>query len=188
MDKAEPTLVEAWLRKGCAVLIDVREPDEHAREHIAGARLMPGSRLDPSAIRDAAGPAGIVVLHCKGGTRSAEARARCGALAASGVRVVCLAGGIEAWKRAGLPVVTASGAPRLSIMRQVQVIVGAGVLAGSMLAWLVHPAFVVVPAFMGAGLTFAGLTGTCGLAVLLGRMPWNRAASGGTSCGSGVCG
>jgi CHASE2 domain-containing sensor protein len=74
-----------------------------------------------------------------------------------------------------------------SVMRQVQLTIGACVLAGSALAWFVDPRFVAVPAFFGAGLCFAGLTGTCGLAAVIGWMPWNRVRDKPGSCAGGSC-
>lgn len=162
--------LRGMLDAGEAVLIDVREPDEHARERIAGSRLIPLSRFDPSAVTAARG--GKVVLHCKGGRRSAEAAAR---LAGAGREdVLSLKGGIDAWKSAGLPVESNTRLP-IPIMRQVQIVVGVCVLAGSVLAYFVSPWFLALTGFFGAGLLFAGATGTCGLAAVLGIMPWNRA-------------
>jgi len=94
---------------------------------------------------------------------------------------VVVEGGSQAWMDAGLPV--ARGQRRgLPLMRQVQVVVGAVSAAGSVLALAVHPYFALVPLMMGAGLLFAGLTGTCGLAILLARMPWNRGTGRASSC------
>jgi rhodanese-related sulfurtransferase len=171
------------LESGRAVLIDVREPDEHARERIAGARSVPLSKFDCSAVPMDGGSA--IVLHCKSGRRSAEALQRLAAEGRSGV--LQLRGGIDAWKAAGLPVQTA-GAVRLPIMRQVQIVVGAVVLAGSILGWLVSPLFLALTGFFGAGLLFAGLTGTCGMAAALGLMPWNRLGGSSGSCHAGNAG
>jgi rhodanese-related sulfurtransferase len=176
----DPRELEAWMRDGSAEVIDVREPDEHAREHIPGARLVPLSRFDPAGV-----PHGrTLVLHCKSGKRSAEAAAR---LAAAGrTDVVQLKGGIEAWKAAGLPV---NANPRLpiSVMRQVQLVAGGMVALGTLLGASVSPWFLIVPAFFGIGLFIAGATGTCGLGTMLAAMPWNRgfraAGSGGAACG-----
>jgi hypothetical protein len=93
--------------------------------------------------------------------------------AGSGLDLYNLTGGIESWKRQ-FPVETDTSAPRLSILRQVQITAGGIVLIGCALAWLVHPAFIGLSAFIGAGLVFAGSTGTCGMASLLSVMPWNR--------------
>jgi rhodanese-related sulfurtransferase len=99
-----------------------------------------------------------------------------------GVEAFNLAGGIEAWKQAGLPVEVDRAVSRISIMRQVQIVAGSFVLAGAALAYWVSPWFLIVPAFFGAGLLFAGLSGTCGMAALLSVMPWNRAAGQGAHC------
>ena len=164
------------LDQGRAVVVDVREPDEHAREHIAGSRLVPLSRFDTGQVPAENGR--TVVLHCKGGRRSAEAAARL--LAAGRSSVTHLKGGLDAWKAAGLPLEANARMP-IPIMRQVQITVGASVLIFSALAWLVSPWFLALTAFFGAGLLFAGATGLCGLAAVLGFMPWNRALRG-VSC------
>jgi len=176
--EADPREVRGWLDRREAVLIDVREPDEHARERIPGSRLLPLSRFDPGEA-DRAGAAGQrLVFHCRAGSRSADAARLCATLGESGRPIVSLSGGIEAWKRAGHPVEVNERVSGVSVLRQVQMIIGAGVLAGAALAWLVHPAFVAVCAFFGAGLVFAGATGTCALAAVVARLPWNRAARG----------
>lgn len=166
--------LKRWIDAGEAVVVDVREPDEHAREHIPGARLEPLSRFDPARAR---GNGHKVVLHCKSGRRSAEALARLG----PGAGAFHLQGGLEAWKQAGLPVEANPRAP-ISIMRQVQITAGTFVLAGTALGVFVSPWFLIVPAFFGAGLAFAGASGTCGMAALLWYMPWNRALRG-AACG-----
>lgn len=157
------------LDAGDAVLIDIRESDEHRREHILGARLAPLSAIDAHDFdRD---HAKIAVFHCKSGVRTQANAAR---LLAHGFReAFCLEGGIEAWKKAGFPVHSDRTAP-LELMRQVQIAAGLLVLTGVAAGWLVHPGFYALSAFVGAGLTFAGATGWCGMALLLKQMPWNR--------------
>lgn len=177
-----PAQVHQWLRSDEAVLIDVREPDEHARERIKGATLMPLSRFDAGQAAAQARPGQRLVLHCRGGKRGQDACRMTEFPAAVGIEVFNLAGGIEAWKKAGLPVETNAAISRISVMRQVQLTVGFGVLISCSLAWLVHPGFVGLAAFFGAGLMFAGVTGTCGLAAILSRMPWNRASSSARNC------
>ena len=181
-----PAVVAGWIAQGKAVLVDVREPDEFARERIAGARLMPVSAFDPRAAATFAGGRTLVV-HCRSGRRSQDA---CRQAARALVDAVSMAGGIEAWKSAGLPTEVDRSVAGMSIMRQVQLVVGLSVLVGAALAWFVHPAFVAIPAFFGAGLTFAGATGTCALASILGMMPWNRSAlpTAAASCSKGTCG
>ena len=169
LPSVDPATVQAWLECGQAVLIDVREPDEHARERIAGARLVPLSRLETGNLLGE--PGRSLVFHCNSGNRTAQAAAL---LARAGDREVYqLAGGLQAWKRAGLPVVVDRRAP-LPLMRQVQIGAGSLVLLGTVLTALVSPWLLVIPAFVGAGLVVAGITGFCGMARLLARMPWNR--------------
>jgi len=86
-----------------------------------------------------------------------------------------LDGGIENWTKSGLPVANNPGAP-LEMMRQVQITAGVLVLIGVGLGLVVHPGFFGLAAFVGAGLTFAGISGFCGMARLLALMPWNRLA------------
>ena len=159
------------LDRGDAVLIDIREHDEHAREHILGARLAPLSAIDAHDFdRDHDKAA---VFHCKSGMRTQANAAR---LLAHGFReAYFLDGGIEAWKAAGLPVHANSKAP-IEIMRQVQIAAGSLVVSGVLLGWLVHPSFFALSGFIGAGLLFAGASGWCGMAMVLKAMPWNRTA------------
>lgn len=184
--QVQPKDVKRWLDAGACVLIDVREPDEYAREHIKGASLLPLSRFDPQHAAALARPGQKVVIHCKSGRRSADACRLSAPLAAAGVQVLSMTGGIEAWKNDGLAVTTNTQVSGISVMRQVQLVIGICVLAGSALAWFVDPRWVGVPAFFGAGLVFAGASGTCALATVIGWMPWNRAKSGG-DCASGSC-
>lgn len=165
-----PAEALALLRRGEARLIDVREPDEFAAEHIDGARNLPLSRFDPASL--AASGATPTIFHCKSGRRSREALTRAAAAGHTAAR--SLEGGIDAWKSSGFPTIALARAP-IAIMRQVQIVVGAAVLAGSIAAWLISPWFLAVTGFFGAGLLFAGLSGTCALAAVLGVMPWNRA-------------
>lgn len=151
-----------------AVLIDIRERDEHARTRIAGARNVPGgSGLD-------LGDAPAVIFHCRSGMRTDAQAPRLAA--ESPCEAFVLEGGIEAWRAAGLPVIADAGAP-LEIMRQVQIVAGLLVLAGVVLSLALAPAWIALSAFVGAGLTFAGISGWCGMARLLALMPWNRRAA-----------
>ena len=160
---------KTMLDRGEAILIDLREPDEHARERIDGARLVPLSRFDPAAFateRDK-----TAVFHCNSGNRTSQAAKR---LLRVGFRDAWqLEGGLQGWKRAGLPMTADPRAP-LPIMRQVQIAAGSLVLLGTALAILVSPWFMALAAFVGAGLIIAGITGVCGMANLLLHMPWNR--------------
>ena len=160
------------LAKGEAALIDLREPDETRRAGIDGAACLPLSRLDRARAADL--PPGDLVFFCRSGARVAAAADRLAALAPGRGRV--MTGGLDAWRAAGLPVRTGAGAP-IEIMRQVQIGAGSLVLLGVVLGLLVAPAFLALAGFVGAGLVLAGASGWCGMARLLGAMPWNRAAA-----------
>ena len=166
-----PRDVADLLATGQAVLFDVRDPDEFARRHVKGARLRPLAGLDAAPLDV---PPGVkAIFTCRSGMRTA---AHCERLAAlSGGEALVLAGGVDGWAAAGLPVVENRKAP-LELMRQVQIAAGVLVLTGVGLGLLLHPAFFGLAAFVGAGLTFAGATGFCGMARLLAAMPWNRPA------------
>ena len=158
--------------EGAALIVDVREPDEHVRMRIPGALSLPLSRLDqPGATLPQGRP---VLFHCRSGARTDAHAARLAATAGR-VDAYVLDGGLDAWRRAGLPIAEDRGQP-IELMRQVQVAAGTLILAGLLLGALVHPWFLGLSAFVGAGLVFAGVSGTCGMAHLLRRMPWNRRA------------
>lgn len=164
-----PDAVEERVRQGHALLIDIREDDEFARRHIPGALSRPLSRFEAVALPDMAGT--DVIFTCRSGMRTAANADRL-ANPVGGIAYV-LDGGLDGWARAGLPVEANRKAP-LEMMRQVQIVAGTLVLIGALLGWLVSPYFFGVSAFVGAGLTFAGISGFCGMARLLGYLPWNR--------------
>lgn len=169
----EPQRVAELVRARRAVIVDIREGDEFARRHIAGALSRPISAFEAAHLRIA--PGQDVVFTCRSGMRTA---ANCDRLAAAvDGEAFVLAGGLDAWAAAGLPVAQDAKAP-LEIMRQVQIAAGLLVLAGVALGFLVHPLLFGLSALVGAGLTFAGATGFCGMARLLALAPWNRRAAG----------
>lgn len=172
MRNVDAKTLKQWLDRGEAVLVDVREPAEHRAEHIGGAALVPLSSARLAALPEHEGRK--LVVHCLKGGRGAKA---CELLLAEdpALDVYNLEGGLGAWRDAGYAV-NSSGRFFLPLDRQVQLTVGLGVLAGSLVAWLVSPAFLLLTGFFGAGLCFAGLSGFCGMARLLAAMPWNRAA------------
>ena len=168
--KLSPVEVRTRLDAGRAVLVDIREPDEFARSHIRGAQSQPLSQWEAAHL--AVDPDADVIFTCKSGMRTAGACARLAARVSGDAFV--LDGGLDGWTKAGLPVETDADAP-LEIMRQVQIAAGSLVLIGVLLGYSVAPAWFGLSAFVGAGLTFAGITGFCGMARLLMLMPWNRA-------------
>jgi glyoxylase-like metal-dependent hydrolase (beta-lactamase superfamily II) len=149
------------------LVVDVRSPLEFEGERIEGAVNLPLEVL-PDRLDEVPEQSDVVVV-CRTGVRATIAAEM---LARAGRRPRVLDGGVLGWRRAGLPL--REGRKRLPVDRQVQLIVGSMVLASVGLGALVHPWFLVIAAFFGAGLTFAGATGTCGMAFVLLRMPWNR--------------
>ena len=157
---------------GTIDLIDVRTPVEFREVHAAEARNVPLDRLDPAAVMQARNGHQNQPLYvlCRSGSRGRQA---CEKFVAAGyTNVVNVEGGTLAWVENGLPVVR--GKKTISLERQVRIAAGLLVLTGALLGWLVHPAFVGLSAFVGAGLLFAGITDTCGMSMMLARMPWNQ--------------
>jgi len=165
------------------VLLDVRSRLEFEGSWIDGATNLPLEELDGRL--DEIPEQRLVVVVCRTGVRATIAAE---ALARSGRRARVLEGGMQAWRRARLPM--REGRRRLPVDRQVQLIAGSMILTGIALGTLVNPWFLGIAAFFGAGLTFAGATGTCGLAHVLFRLPWNRPlvmpAEGGAVCAAGA--
>lgn len=147
--------------------IDVRSPIEFENEHIDSALNIPLNELE-SRIGEVPRQ-GKIVLVCRSGMRAERAAYT---LMGQGLKPVVLEGGLLAWRKSGLPVL--KGKQMLPIERQIQLIVGIGVLSGIALGLILSPYFFILPAFFGAGLTFAGLSGTCGLAIILQKAPWNK--------------
>jgi rhodanese-related sulfurtransferase len=153
-------------------IVDVRSPGEFANLHAFGACLVPLDELDPVVIASQRqGDQTPLYIICQSGGRATQA---CRQLDEAGVGpVFCIEGGTAAWERAGLPVERGRGKV-ISLERQVRIAAGSLVFLGVLLAWRVHPIFLIVPAFIGAGLVFAGITDYCGMGMLLSKMPWNR--------------
>lgn len=160
------------LKDGRAVLVDIREPDEFARRHVRGALSRPLSSFERTRLKIE--PGRDVVFACRSGMRTA---ANCDRLARSiEGEAFIMEGGLDAWAAAGLPLEGDRQAP-MELMRQVQIAAGLLVLLGVGLGLALSPVFFCLAAFVGAGLTFAGVTGFCGMARLLASMPWNRSAA-----------
>lgn len=174
-------------------LIDVRTPVEFREVHVSFARNEPLDRLDPKALMFARGGASPQPLYviCRSGNRANQA---CEKFVAAGfTNVVNVEGGTLAWEQAGLPVTR--GQKAISLERQVRIAAGLLVLTGVALSQFVNPYWIGLSAFVGAGLVFAGITDTCGMGMILARMPWNQVAakpsdkkeSSGASCSTKSC-
>jgi rhodanese-related sulfurtransferase len=169
--KISPLNAKRLLDQG-AILVDIREADEHARERVPGAHHLALSKLDKADLALHQGKP--IIFHCKSGARTLSNAPRLAQKVGGACEAFIVEGGLDAWKKAGLPVATDRHQP-IELQRQVQI--GAGSLAflGTMLGLFVSPWFFAVPAFVGAGLIGAGVTGFCGMATILMRAPWNRA-------------
>ncbi|WP_437191716.1 rhodanese-like domain-containing protein [Planctomicrobium sp. SH527] len=152
-------------------LIDVRTPAEFREVHIDFARNVPLDRLNAAQLKtEQTGSDRTLYVICRSGSRGKQA---CEQLQSSGfTNVVNIEGGTSGWEQVGLPVIR--GKKTISLERQVRIAAGTLVLIGSVLGILVHPYWMGLAAFVGAGLVFAGVTDTCGMAMLLARMPWNQ--------------
>lgn len=157
------------LDKNEVILIDVREPAEYRNECIDGACLIPLGEINVEKLPSTERP---IVIHCGSGKRSSDACIKL--LAANpSLDISSLDGGITAWKQAGYNV-KKSGSNIIPLDRQTQIAIGSIAFLGTILGAFVNSVFYILPAFMGAGLMFAGITGWCGMAKLLAKMPWNK--------------
>ncbi len=170
--------LKRWMDAGEALVVDVREPAEHAAGKIDGATLLPLGTLTKSSLPCCDGKK--LVFHCRSGKRSVSA---CEKLRAEDpdLEVYTLEGGISAWSAAGHAVAVLRKFP-LPLDRQVQLAIGLILIIGSVLGAVFSPAWFLLTGFIGAGLTLAGITGFCGLAMVMAKMPWNHRAAGVTRC------
>jgi rhodanese-related sulfurtransferase len=160
---------KAWQAEGRpAQLVDVRSAAEFATGHLPCAINIPLEQLEARAA-DLSHCAPLVLV-CQGGTRATLASAR---LAAQGRESLVLKGGTTAWLKAGYPAVRSTAA-RWALERQVRLVAGLLVAVGVLLGATLSPWWLLLPALVGCGLSFAGFTGFCPMGELLARMPWNR--------------
>ena len=156
-------------RERNALFVDVRTAAEFEEVHVEGSVLQPLSEIDVEKIRELAGGKDACVLICRSGKRAGQAAKR---LEGRGLPSLCvLEGGVDAWESAGLPL--RRGAKTMSLERQVRIAAGTLVFVGATLGYFVNPAWIALSGFVGAGLVFAGITDTCGMGMLIARMPWN---------------
>jgi len=168
----DPVEIQKLMDTGYQVdLIDVRTPAEFREVHAVGARNIPLSELDPEQmILGRESDIEPLYLICRSDSRGRKA---CEAFIAAGhTNVANVAGGTVAWTNLGLPVVR--GRKTISLERQVRIAAGSLVVIGVVLGWALHPAWAGIAAFVGSGLVFAGVTDTCGMAIILAKMPWNQ--------------
>jgi len=161
--------VAAVRDRGAGSMLDVRTPAEVAAEHVEGTVCIPLDELD-RRIDEVRSMPGAPLVLCRSGQRARKAMEVLRRHDIQGATVV--EGGILAWTEAGGA--TRKGKGAMSLERQVRIAAGSIVALGSLLGFVVHPAFHGLSAFVGCGLVFAGVTDTCGMGMLIARMPWNR--------------
>jgi glyoxylase-like metal-dependent hydrolase (beta-lactamase superfamily II)/rhodanese-related sulfurtransferase len=173
-----PLQLSQAMAGGKVQLLDVRTPAEFAAVRIPGSFNIPLDRLDPQALKSTIGAEREIYVICQTGTRSqlvAETLRHAGF-----PHIVHADGGTNAWVSAGLPV-ERSSRDSMSLERQVRIVAGLAVLMFVLIGALLHPVGYWMAAAIGAGLTYAGLSDSCALAIWLGKMPWNRGSAGGTA-------
>ncbi|MBQ7023746.1 MAG: rhodanese-like domain-containing protein [Akkermansia sp.] len=165
------TILQQEQIAGRVQVVDVRSGGEWRSGHIAGAEHLPLAELEGGQTPASGSRGGALVLVCQSGVRAAKAQL---VLKGRGIEADVLEGGMNAWVAAGLPQEQEEGRHGISLMRQVQLIIGCINLVGLWLGLSHSPWWLGIPLFTSIGLLVAGITGTCGLALLLARMPWNR--------------
>ena len=154
-------------------LIDVRTPAEYRECHVISAQNIPLNSLDPKTIVESKKGSKETPLYiiCQSGNRAKKACEKFNMIGHH--HVVNVEGGTKAWQEEGLPVVR--GKKNFSLERQIRIVAGTIVFVGAVLGWMIHPAFISLSAFVGAGLVFSGITDTCTMGIMLAKMPWNKA-------------
>ena len=172
MTTITPKQFQDLVNSGAPVeLIDVRTPVEFREIHVACAQNVPLDQLDAKALMSGRSGSGQpLYVICRSGSRGKQACEKI--LGAGYSNVVNIDGGTLAWDQAGLPVVR--GKKAISLERQVRIAAGSLVVIGSALGVFVNEYWIGLAAFVGAGLMFAGITDTCGMGMILARMPWNQ--------------
>jgi rhodanese-related sulfurtransferase len=168
MEKLLPSVVKEKMDKEKICFVDVRSEDEFKSGHVPGAICVPLDRFESGETpvpKDQ-----VVILSCQSGRRSARAKE---ILKNKGFEnIIEMDGGFSAWQQSGYPINRVRKA--IPVIRQVMITAGFLVASGAVLSLVVNPNFIFLSLFVGGGLMFAGISGWCGMAFLLEKMPWNR--------------
>lgn len=167
-----PKQVSKLIEQG-AVLVDIRDRTDYLREHIPQAVSLPLTEITTGKTVEGAGQQ-PVIFHCQTGMRTTNNADELVSAVRSG-KVFLMSGGINAWKGAALPTVEDKKQP-LPIIRQVHITAGILILLGVIAGYAVDNRLFLLSGFVGAGLVFSGVSGFCGMASVLQKMPWNRPA------------
>jgi rhodanese-related sulfurtransferase len=164
---------QLWQNRDQFRWIDVRTPGEFASEHIEGSENIPLDQLQTRTAELKASSKPLIVV-CRSGQRADKACQFIETLPE--VQAQILEGGITAWQAQKLPLERGQGT--ISLERQVRIVAGFLAASGALLALFVDPRFALIPAFVGSGLVFAGVTDTCGMAMMLAKLPYNQKCGG----------
>ncbi|MEU6024540.1 rhodanese-like domain-containing protein [Micromonospora sp. NPDC047134] len=153
------------------LIVDVRTPGEYDSAHVPGSINLPLDQVDAHLGRIVNDAGGRMLLICQSGARASQA---CTKLVNAGLpAATVVTGGMNAWITAGGPV--QRGRERWGLERQVRLVAGSIVLLSILISiWVPGARFVA--GFIGAGLTFAALTNTCAMGMMLTKLPYNRGA------------
>lgn len=169
-----PSTLKSWLDDKETILIDVREFLEYKIEHIKEAVIIHLSQITPEKISSSKDDNKKIVIYCESGKRGEKAfNSLCDGNVDVERDIWCLEGGIDAWKKEGLPT-ELSSRKILSLERQFQLTLGCLLIIFSCFGFLVDSNFFFADIIIGCGLIFAGLSGYCGLKRIISLMPWNR--------------
>ena len=166
------TTLRARLDADTPRVLAVRTPAEFETAHIPGSYNVPLDLLKEHRDELARHIDEDVVLVCRSGARAAQAEEALGRVGLPGLHV--LEGGIVGWEQAGAPLLR--GRQTWDLERQVRLVAGS-IVAASVAGSAVKPRLKWLGGAIGAGLTFAAVSNTCGMAIALSKMPWNRAAA-----------
>lgn len=163
------TLQERLSSEEAPRILDVRTPAEFESSHIPGSYNVPLDNLKEHRAELRRHLDEDVVLVCRTGGRAEQAEKALSEVGLPGLRV--LEGGMLAWESAGAPV--NRGSQTWELERQVRLVAG-GLVLSSILGSAIVPELKWVAGFVGGGLTFAALSNTCAMGMLLAKMPWNK--------------
>jgi rhodanese-related sulfurtransferase len=183
MSLISPREALSLLSDNKAVLIDVRTSKEFESEHIPYAVSIPLDDLEQAFEKWHLADDRTILFQCQKGKRGELACEFLEQFPTFKQKVLNIEGGIDGWKQAGLPVIgKAELTHEISIFRQFTMVIGSMLLLLSTLAYNgLTPALIII-ALLGLALLTAGLTGWCGLTLLLAKMPWNTPKKGANTC------
>lgn len=160
--------LQAELKLETLTIVDVRTAPEFNALHANGAINIPLDEICDERL-EALNISTPIALICQSGTR---AKTACKKLTNS-TDIIVIDGGTQAWENGGYDVIR--GKEVISLERQVRIAAGLLVFTGVCIGFFIHPTGLLLSGFVGAGLTFAGVTDTCGMGIMLSKCPWNKA-------------